>query len=157
MHPNAMRVQKALAEAGSPAQVTVLPDSAHTAPEAAAALGIAVEQIAKSLVFMADGRPVVVVLRGSDRLDPDRLRAHVGAATVQRADADSVRSATGYPIGGVSPVGLGSQVQVLIDEALSRHETVWAAAGTPHAVFESSFSELLRVSGGCPADVRDRR
>jgi prolyl-tRNA editing enzyme YbaK/EbsC (Cys-tRNA(Pro) deacylase) len=157
MHPNARRVQKALADAGSPAQVTVLPDSAHTAPEAAAALGIAVEQIAKSLVFMADGQPVVVVLRGSDRVDTDRLRAHLGAAAVKRADADSVRDATGYPIGGVSPVGLGSGVEVVVDEGLGRHDTVWAAAGTPHAVFESSFSELLRVSGGSAADVRERR
>jgi Cys-tRNA(Pro) deacylase len=155
MHPNAVRVETALAEAGSSARVTVLPDSAHTAPEAAAALGTAVEQIAKSLVFMVDEHPVVVVLRGSDRVDVERLRRHLGAQRVKRADAEAVRRATGYPIGGVSPVGLGRQVDVLVDEALGRHDTVWAAAGTPRAVFESSFAELLRVSGGAAADVRE--
>src|SRR5581483_8160891 len=108
------RVQDALTAAGSAATVRELPDSAHTAAEAAASLGVDPGQIAKTLVFMVDGAPVLIVLSGPDRLDPARLREHCGAGegaavqraiAVQRATADQVREATGFPIGGVSPVG----------------------------------------------------
>jgi prolyl-tRNA editing enzyme YbaK/EbsC (Cys-tRNA(Pro) deacylase) len=155
LHRNAARVQTALAAAGSPAIVRELPESAHSSAEAAAALGVDVGQIAKSLVFMADGEPVLVVLRGADRLDPVRLGAHLGAAKVQRADAASVRDATGFPIGGVSPVGHADGLRVVVDQALAEYAVVRAAAGTPHAVFPTSFAELLAVAGGEPADVRD--
>jgi prolyl-tRNA editing enzyme YbaK/EbsC (Cys-tRNA(Pro) deacylase) len=155
LHRNAARVQAALAAAGSSAVVRELPESAHSSAEAAVALGVDVGQIAKSLVFVADGEPVLVVLRGADRLDPDRLAGHLGAVQVRRADANTVREATGFPIGGVSPVGHADGLRVVVDRALGDYPVVWAAAGTPHAVFPASFSELLAASGGEPADVRE--
>jgi prolyl-tRNA editing enzyme YbaK/EbsC (Cys-tRNA(Pro) deacylase) len=154
LHRNAARVQAALRAAGSGADVRELPDSAHTSAEAAAALGVHVDQIAKSLVFVADGVPVLVVLRGGDRLDPARLARHLGVGKVARADADTVREATGFPIGGVSPVVRRHGLRVVVDRALEELPEVWAAAGTPHAVFPTSFAELLSVSGGTAADVR---
>lgn len=154
LHRNAQRVQEALGAAGSAVQVRELPDSAHTAAQAAAALGVSEGQIAKSLVFVADGQPVLVVLSGVDRVDPDRLARHLGATRAKRADADTVRSATGFPIGGVSPVGHAGRFPILVDRALASYDAVWAAAGTPHAVFPISFAELLTVSGGEAADVR---
>lgn len=154
LHRNARRVQEALAAAGSDAEVRELPDSAHTVADAAAALGVAPAQIAKSLVFVADGEPVLAVLSGPDRLDPEALGRHLGAARVGRADADVVRRATGFPIGGVSPVGHPDGLRVVIDRGLEPYPVVWAAAGTPHAVFPTTFAELLVVSGGEPGDVR---
>jgi prolyl-tRNA editing enzyme YbaK/EbsC (Cys-tRNA(Pro) deacylase) len=147
-------VQEALVAAGSAAVVRQLPASAHTSAEAAAALGVSVNQIAKSLVFVADGQPVLIVLCGADRLDPARLAQHVGASQVRRADADTVRQATGFPIGGVSPVGHAEGLRVLVDRALADYPVVWAAGGTPNAVFPTSYDDLLAASGGEPADVR---
>ena len=154
LHRNAARVQEALRAAGSDAMVRELPDSARTAPEAAAALGVGVGQIAKSLVFTADGQAVLAILSGADRLDPDRLAGHLGAREIGRADPETVRRATGYPIGGVSPVGHPPGLRVLVDRGLAAFDVVWAAAGTPHAVFPTTYEELVRVSGGEPADVR---
>jgi prolyl-tRNA editing enzyme YbaK/EbsC (Cys-tRNA(Pro) deacylase) len=154
LHRNAARVQAALVAAGSGAQVRELPASAHTSAQAAAALGVGIDQIAKSLVFLADGQPVLIVLCGSDRLDPVRLAQHLGASQVRRADADAVRAVTGFPIGGVSPVGPAAGLRVLVDRALATYTVVWAAGGTPSAVFPTSFDELLTVSGGEPVDVR---
>jgi prolyl-tRNA editing enzyme YbaK/EbsC (Cys-tRNA(Pro) deacylase) len=155
LHRNAARVQQALVAAGSEAVVRELPASAHTSTEAAAALGVRVDQIAKSLVFMADGEPVLIVLCGADRLDPARLARHLGARQVRRADADTVRAATGFPIGGVSPVGHADGLRVVVDRGLAGFPVVWAAGGTPNAVFPTSFAELLAASGGEPADVRE--
>jgi prolyl-tRNA editing enzyme YbaK/EbsC (Cys-tRNA(Pro) deacylase) len=154
VHANVARVQQALAAAGSNAQVQELPDSTRTSVEAANALGVAVGQIAKSLLFLADKNPVMVVASGADRVEVARLSAHLGGAKVKRADADAVREATGYPIGGVSPAGLNGAVTVLVDRALSAFDVVWAAGGTPHAVFPTTFAELLRITGGEPVDVR---
>jgi prolyl-tRNA editing enzyme YbaK/EbsC (Cys-tRNA(Pro) deacylase) len=156
LHRNAERVQRALRDAGSDAEVRELPDSAHTSQEAAAALGVGVDQIAKSLVFVADGQPVLIVLRGSDRLDPNRLAAHVGADRVTRADADTVRQATGFPIGGVSPVSNRPGLRIVVDQGLSACPVVWAAAGTPNAVFPTTFEELIAVAGGEAGDVRQQ-
>ncbi|MGH9063661.1 MAG: YbaK/EbsC family protein [Acidimicrobiales bacterium] len=156
LHPSARRVQEALAAAGSDAAVRQLEDSTRTSAEAAQALGVEVGQIAKSLVFLADGRPLVVVASGADRVDTEAVARAVGAKRVSRADAGAVRDATGYPIGGVSPVGLGPGITVLVEEALARFERVWAAAGTPNAVYPTSFAELLSVTRGRPADVRQR-
>jgi prolyl-tRNA editing enzyme YbaK/EbsC (Cys-tRNA(Pro) deacylase) len=156
LHRNAARVQAALIAKGSSAEVRELPESAHTSAEAAAALGVDVGQIAKSLVFVADGEPVLIVLSGADRLDPDRLARHLGAAKAVRADADTVRAATGFPIGGVSPVAHPEGLRVVVDEALGQYPVVWAAAGTPHAVFPTTFTELLALSDGDAADVRQR-
>jgi prolyl-tRNA editing enzyme YbaK/EbsC (Cys-tRNA(Pro) deacylase) len=152
MHKNAERVQDALRAAGSGAAVVELPTSARTSAEAAAAIGVEVGQIAKSLVFTVDGEAVVAVLSGTDRLDPDKLRRVLGGATVERADADTVRAATGFPIGGVSP--LAHTARVVVDRGLAAYDVVWAAAGTPHAVFPTTFAELLSVSEGVMVDVR---
>ncbi len=155
-HPSVERVRTALRAAGLTARVRELPGSTRTSQEAAAALGVAVGQIAKSLVFLADGEPVMVVASGADRVDTGRLAAHVGVTGISRADAERVRAATGYPIGGVSPAGLDGRLRVLIDRGLAPFEVVWAAAGTPNSVFPTTFFELLRVSGGEEADVSER-
>src|SRR6202022_2211995 len=144
LHANAERVQVALAEAGSSAVVVELPDTARTAAEAALALDVEVGQIAKWLVFLADDAPVMVVASGADRVDVERLSSHLGGVKIGRADADVVRQATGYPIGGVSPAGLQGTVRVMVDRALEAFAVVWAAAGTPHAVFPTTFAELVR-------------
>jgi prolyl-tRNA editing enzyme YbaK/EbsC (Cys-tRNA(Pro) deacylase) len=117
---------------------------------------VAVGQIAKSLVFLADGVPVMVVASGADRVDTTRLSAHLGDKRITRADADQVKAATGYPIGGVSPAGLDARLPVLVDRALADFDDVWAAAGTPNAVFATTFADLLRLTGGEEADVRQR-
>ncbi|HTX63102.1 MAG TPA: YbaK/EbsC family protein, partial [Acidimicrobiales bacterium] len=129
MHKNASRVQEVLRAAGSDAQVVELPDSTRTSAEAAAAVGVGVGQIAKSLVFVVGGEAVVAVLSGIDRLDPEKLRRLRGATRVYRPDADAVRAATGFPIGGVSPVGHGAPV--VVDRGLANYDVIWAAAGTP--------------------------
>ncbi|MGH9061840.1 MAG: YbaK/EbsC family protein, partial [Acidimicrobiales bacterium] len=135
MHRNTVRVSDALKAAGFAADIRELPDSAATSADAAAALGVPPAQIAKSLVFVAGDQPILVVLRGSDRLDTQRLAAHLGVPKVRRADADVVRAATGFPIGGVSPVGHATPLRVLVDTAVADEPVVWAAAGTPHAVY----------------------
>jgi prolyl-tRNA editing enzyme YbaK/EbsC (Cys-tRNA(Pro) deacylase) len=156
VHPNSERVQRALADAGSAARVVELTDSARTAAEAAAALGVTVGQIANSLVFVADGEPLLVLTSGANRVDTARVGALLGA-TVRRADAETVRAATGFPIGGVAPVGFPAPVRVLVDKDLLAYETVWAAAGTPHTVFETTGAELVRVTGGTAVAVREER
>ncbi len=152
MHKNAVRVQEALRAAGSDAQVREVPESTRTSADAAAAIGVEVGQIAKSLVFAVDGEPVVVVLSGVDRVDPEKLRALRGAQAVERADADWVRAATGFPIGGVSP--LGHDVPVVVDAGLAAYGSIWAAAGTPNAVYPTTFTELVAASGAQVGDVR---
>lgn len=154
LHPNARRVQAALAAAGIEAQVQELSDSTRTSAEAAAALGVAVGQIAKSLVFLADGRPLVVIASGSDRVDTDALALLMGAQKVKRADPDAVKSATGFSIGGVSPAGLPEGLDVVIESGLRAFDLIWAAAGTPNAVYPTTFDELLKVTRGRVADVR---
>jgi len=104
-------------------------------------------------VFLADDSPVMVVASGADRVDLKRLSTHLGGAKIGRADADAVRAATGYPIGGVSPAGLRSGIRILLDRALQSFDVVWAAGGTPHAVFPTSFDELVQITGGEVADV----
>lgn len=157
MHPSAERVQQTLRASGSSAEVVELSDSTRTSEEAAAAIGVAVGQIAKSLVFTADGEPVLVILSGVDRLDTDRLREHLGAGKVKRADADVVRQATGFVIGGVSPVGHDGSLRIVLDRALAAYPVIWAAGGTPHAVFPTSFDELVTLTGGEVADVREAK
>ncbi len=152
MHKNALRVQEVLRAAGSDAHVVELPASTRTSAEAAAAIGVQVGEIAKSLVFVVDGEPVVAVLSGTDRLDLDKLRRLRGAAQVARPDADAVREATGFPIGGVSPVG--HSVPVVVDAGLAAYDVIWAAAGTPNAVYRTTFDELVAVTGGEVVDLR---
>jgi prolyl-tRNA editing enzyme YbaK/EbsC (Cys-tRNA(Pro) deacylase) len=139
---SAGRVQAALHDAGLDVDVVVLEDSARTAVEAAAAVGVAVGAIVKSLVFRdADERPVLVLVSGDNRCDEALLG-------VTRADAATVREVTGSAIGGVPPVGHPAPLRTVVDEQLGRFETVWAAAGTPHAVFPIGFDDLVRLTGG---------
>ena len=152
MHPNAARVAALLADLGATGEVRQLADSTRTAAEAAAALGCEVGAIASSLVFLADGEPLLVMTSGAHRVDLPKVAALVGA-DVTRADADRVREATGQPIGGVSPVGHPAPIRTLVDVDLARHDVVWAAAGHPHAVFPTSYDELLRLTGGQSAEV----
>jgi prolyl-tRNA editing enzyme YbaK/EbsC (Cys-tRNA(Pro) deacylase) len=147
------RFASVLRELGVPGEVRVLPESAPTAAAAAAQLGCEVGAIANSLVFDADGAPLLVMTSGAHRVDTSRVAALVGAAVVGRADARSVREWTGQVIGGVAPVGHLAPIRTLVDAWLAKYDVVWAAAGHPHAVFPTSFDELLRITGGTPADV----
>jgi prolyl-tRNA editing enzyme YbaK/EbsC (Cys-tRNA(Pro) deacylase) len=144
-----------LRELGVPGEVRVLQESVPTAAAAAAQLGCEVGAIANSLVFDADGAPLLVMTSGAHRVDTSRVAALVGAAVVGRADARSVRAWTGQVIGGVAPVGHPAPVRTLVDAWLAKYDVVWAAAGHPHAVFPTSFDELLRITGGTPAEVGD--
>ncbi len=154
MHRNAQRVQTALRECGSAATVIQVPDSTRTAAEAAAALGTTAAQIVKSLVFVADDRPLLVLTSGSERVSTDKVRALVGAK-VSRADADAVKRLTGYAIGGVPPLAHDTPARVLMDPHLLEFDTVWAAAGTPHEVFGIAPEELQRITDAEVADVTE--
>lgn len=154
MHPNAQRVQAALRERGCDAEVIHVPDSTRTAAEAAAALETSVAQIVKSLLFLADGQPLLVLTSGKNRVSTDKVRAVVGT-TIKRADADAVRRLTGCAIGGVPPLAHDTPARVLMDSQLLEYEMVWAAAGTPHAVFGIGPAELQRVTGAELCDISE--
>ena len=147
MHANAARVAAAAEAEGLRIEVHEHPDGTRTAAEAAAAVGCEVGRIVKSLVFTVDGEPVIALVAGDARLDESRL-AEAAGGQVGRADADVVRAATGYPIGGVPPFGHPAPLPTFVDQALLAHDTVWAAAGTPRHVFEVAPDDLLRLSGG---------
>ena len=153
MHPSVSNVVAALRERGAAGEVRVLDDSARTAAEAAAALGCEVGAIANSLVFTADDAPLLVLTSGAHRADTTAVAALLGAQRVRPADPETVRAATGQVIGGVAPVGHPAPLRTLVDTALAGHEVVWAAAGHAHAVFPTSYDELLRLTGGTPAQV----
>lgn len=135
-------------------EIKRFPEGTRTAQDAARAIGCEVAQIVKSLVFLAAGDPVVVLVSGSDRVDESKLAAVLGAAAVRRATANEARDATGFVVGGVPPFGHRVPVPVIVDHALLRHEVVWAAAGLPDAVFPIAPADLVRLSGATEADVR---
>lgn len=151
-HP---RFAEALRTRGLDVEVRRFPDATRTAAQAAAAIGCGTSEIVKSLIFTADGEPVLVLLDGSSRVDVERVRQELGADSVGRADADLVRSTTGYAIGGVPPFGHATETRVLADRALLDHEVVWAAAGTPHTVFAMAPETLISHAGGSLVDVRE--
>lgn len=153
LHRNAQRVANVLAGAGVAGTVRVLPEPATTAASAAAQLGCEVGAIANSLVFAADGEPLLVLTSGAHRVDLAAVAAFVGAAEVRRAEADFVRRHTGQPIGGVAPLAHPVAVRTLVDVALRAYPTVWAAAGHPSTVFPTTFDELVAMTGGAPAEV----
>lgn len=153
MHPSVQRVTAALRDGGGSGEVRELAESTRTADEAASALGVPVGAIVKSLVFLADGEPVLVLASGDHRVDTALVADALSATGVGRADADQVRVATGYPIGGVSPLGHPSSLRTLVDKHLASFDVLWAAAGTPTAVFATTYDELVRLTGGTPADV----
>jgi prolyl-tRNA editing enzyme YbaK/EbsC (Cys-tRNA(Pro) deacylase) len=147
------RVRSALAAAGLDAPLRSFPEGTRTAQDAAAAIGVEVGQIVKSLVFIADGEPVLVLASGANRVDEARVGARLGR-TIERAPAALVREATGYAIGGVPPLGHATALPTLIDEDLLQFEVVWAAAGTPRDVFAIAPADLVRATGGEVAAVR---
>ena len=147
------RVRKALSLLGARGEVRALDNSARTAKEAAAALGIEVGQIASSLIFMADGEPVLVIASGGHRVDTEQLASILEVNQIDKADADAVRKATGFAIGGVAPVGHPHPLRTIVDIALSRYDEVWAAGGHPHYVFPTSYDELLRITAGEAAEI----
>jgi prolyl-tRNA editing enzyme YbaK/EbsC (Cys-tRNA(Pro) deacylase) len=151
--PAVQRVADALRAAGLEAEIRELSDSTRTAEEAAAAIGTTVPKIVKSLVFLADDAPILALVSGSNRLDTDRLSAALGRR-IARADAATVRSTTGFAIGGIPPLGLASPLEVLVDRDLLQHDVVWAAAGTPHAVFPIAPAALVRATGGQVVDLK---
>jgi prolyl-tRNA editing enzyme YbaK/EbsC (Cys-tRNA(Pro) deacylase) len=153
MHPNVQAVSAALASAGAKGQIRMLPDAVTTAAAAAAALGVEVGAIANSLVFDADGRALLVLTSGAHRVDTAKVAALVEASAVKRATPDFVREHTGQAIGGVAPLGHPAPVRTLIDTALAGYDEVWAAGGIPHAVFPTTYDELVRITGGTPAEV----
>ena len=148
-----IRVREQLRLLGASGEVRRLDDSARTAKEAAAALGIEVGQIASSLIFVADGGPVLVIASGGHRVDEVQLAMVLGVSHVTKADADTVRRATGFAIGGVAPVGHPEPLRTIVDIALAQYDVVWAAGGHPHYVFPTSYDELLRITAGEAAEV----
>ncbi|MDP9343659.1 MAG: YbaK/EbsC family protein [Actinomycetota bacterium] len=149
------RVEEAAAARGLLIEVRRFPEGTKTAPDAARAVGCEVGQIVKSLVFVADDRPVLALTSGANRADVHRLAALTGAAVVRRASAEEAREATGFAIGGTPPFGHPRPLQVLVDRDLLGYREVWAAAGTPDAVFAITPTALLEASGGVPADFRE--
>lgn len=152
-HPRVMTVVTELEQLGAAGEVRVLDGSARTAAQAAEQLGCPVGAIVNSLVFEADGQALLVLTSGSHRVDVSRVAAIVGVESLGRADADFVRTHTGFAIGAVSPVGHPAPLRTLVDRALAEHETIWAAAGHPNAVFPTTYAELVHITGGEPADV----
>jgi Cys-tRNA(Pro) deacylase len=143
-------------EHGIDVEVSEFPSGTRTAADAAAAIGCDVAQIVKSLVFMADGAPVLALTSGANRVDEVALAGHLGADELRKADANEVRAATGYAIGGTPPFGHSEKLQVVCDRDLTRHEVVWAAAGTPTTVFSLTPRQLLDTTSAIVADFARR-
>lgn len=156
------RVRAALIEKGVGDVIVHLPDSARTAQMAADAISrhfqidVPVGAIVKSLIFLADAQPILALVAGDRRGSRDKLKAVLTASIVQIADADSVRSATGYAIGGVPPLAHDTSLPVLIDQSLGRFETVYASAGHPHTIFPIAFAQLVTVTKGRVVDIADK-
>jgi Cys-tRNA(Pro) deacylase len=153
-HPNVARVKESARAAGLEIAVRRFPEGTKTAQDAADAIGVTVGQIVKSLVFGVDGEVVMALVSGSNQLDEKKLAAAAGGATCHKVDADAVREATGFPIGGVPPLGLATQMRIFIDPDLMQYDEVWAAAGTWNDVFAVSPRELATATGGVVVDLR---
>jgi prolyl-tRNA editing enzyme YbaK/EbsC (Cys-tRNA(Pro) deacylase) len=154
LHPSCVAVDAVLAAAGASGRVKILPEAAPTAAAAAAQLGVEVGAIANSLVFAtSEGEAVLVLTSGAHRVDTAKAAAQLGEGRLTRATPELVREATGQPIGGVAPVAHPAPLRTLVDNDLANYPQVWAAGGIPHAVFPTSYAELLALTGGAPADV----
>lgn len=153
MKPGAEKVQAAIRALGLDREVIELPVRAATSRQAADALGVKVGQIAKSLVFVVNGSPVLVIASGANRVDETRLGKLAGGP-VRRADADTVRQVSGYAIGGVPPLGHPTALRTYIDRDLLDYELVYAAAGVPECVFPLTPAELVRGTGGSVSDIK---
>jgi len=152
-HPSVARFREALTDAGGTGRIVVLPDSVHTAPLAAEALGCPVGAIANSLLFDADGAPVLILTSGAHRVDTAKVATDLGLPPLRRATPDFVRTHTGQVIGGVSPLAHPAPVPTYLDTALREYDELWAAAGHPAAVFSTSFDELLALTGATEVEV----
>jgi len=148
----ARRVEEALRKRGFEVEVQELSQSTRTAREAAEAVGVSVGQIVKSLVFRAGEEPVLVCASGANRVSLEKLAGLVGQP-VRRASPEEVREATGFAIGGVPPLGHTRRLRTFIDQDLLRYDEIWAAAGTPHAVFRTTPAQLLEMTQGEVADI----
>ncbi len=155
-HPNVVRVVQAGADRGLTIEPRRFPEGAKTAADAAAAIGVQIGQIVKSLVFEVDGRLVLAYVSGANQLDERKLAAAAGGTKCARVDADTVREATGFPIGGVPPFGHSTHLQVFIDPDLLQYDEVWAAAGTWHDVFGIEPHKLVEASQGLVTDLKRR-
>ncbi len=155
MHPTTERVYTALKAAGIDTEVREYGEATRTAQQAADMLGVPVGAIVKSLCFTVDGRQVMLLVSGANRVDIDKVRRLLGATSVERATAAEVRAATGYAIGGVPPLGHATRLSQIVDRDLLRYAELWAAAGTPHSVFRITPSQLLELTGGEPAEVAE--
>ena len=154
VHPNTLRVIAAAREAGLEITTRRFPEGTKTAADAAAAIGVTVGQIVKSLVFGVDNEIVMALVSGSNQLDEKKLAAAAGGAKCSRVDADAVRAATGYPIGGVPPFGHTTQLRVFVDPDLLQYDEVWAAAGTWNDNFGAAPADIVRVAGGVVTDLK---
>lgn len=156
MHPTAQKVADTAQNLGLNINIKEFEETTRTAEDAAAAIGCTVAQIVKSLVFVVNGQPVIALVSGPNRLDEKKLAAlyGVGKKKVKRANADVVRQATGFAIGGVPPFGHATPLPVYIDEDFWQFEVIWAAAGTPNAVFAIIPDDLVRATRGIRADLK---
>ncbi|MFC8141515.1 YbaK/EbsC family protein [Streptomyces paradoxus] len=155
-HPRFAEALRELGLGDLVSRVRRFPDATRTASEAAAAIGCELSQICKSLIFAADGVPVLVLMDGASLVDLELVRKELGADKVTRAKVDVVRETTGYAIGGVPPFGHRTRTRVLADRFLLEHDVVWAAAGTPYAVFPMAPEDLVAHADGTLVDVRER-
>ncbi len=149
LSPSAQKVQDTLAALGFPGEVIELPQSTRTSAEAAQAVGCTVGQIAKSLVFKGkqSGKPILVIASGSNRVNEKKIAELLGEK-IEKADADFVRARTGFAIGGVPPVGHAERLETFVDEDLRQYDSIWAAAGTPNAIFNLTPDDLIKMTGG---------
>lgn len=155
LSPSAQKVQDALAASGFTQQVVEFSQTTRSSAEAAAAIGCEVGDIAKSILFRAanSGQAVMVIASGTNRIDEKKVATLLGEK-LKKADPDFVRNATGYAIGGVPPLGLASKIRIFVDLDLKKRPRIWAAAGTPNAVFPLSFDDLVRMTAGEAGDIR---
>ena len=154
IHPNVVRVTAAAKERGLEISTRRFPEGTKTAADAAAAIGVTVGQIVKSLVFGVDNEIVMALVSGSNQLDEKKLALAAGGSKCARVDADAVREATGYPIGGVPPFGHSTQLRVFVDPDLLQYDEVWAAAGTWNDNFGAAPADIIRVAGGVVTDLK---
>jgi Cys-tRNA(Pro) deacylase len=154
VHPNVLRVTTEARARGLEIVTVRFPEGCKTAVDAANAVGVEVGQIVKSLIFAVDGEVVLAYVSGSNQLDEKKLAAAAGGVKCARVDADTVRSVTGFPIGGVPPFGHTTQLRVFVDPDLLQYDEVWAAAGTWNDVFGAAPADIVRVAGGVVTDLK---
>jgi Cys-tRNA(Pro) deacylase len=155
LHPASQKVLEAARQLGLQIDVRQFEQSTRTAQEAADAIGVSLGQIVKSLVFLADDQPILVLASGPNRTDTAKLARQMGAREVRRASAEQVQAATGFVIGGVPPLGHPQPLPIYLDRDLLQYDTVWASAGTPNTVFAVEPSQLAQASGAVIADLKE--